>query len=100
VPSKICGAFVCWAGSFVIDWLISVGGGLLYMPMETWCVSTGTIDIIVRVDKKLQVGSGLFKNCNSLLGTQDAVLGGKSFDCTEWVSLPDDAASCSFTLVR
>jgi len=34
-------------------------------------VSTGTADFVVRVDKKLWVGSGLFKNCNSLFGTHD-----------------------------
>jgi len=31
--------------------LISAGGGLLYMPMETGYVSTDTIHFIVRVDK-------------------------------------------------
>ena len=36
------------------------------MPMETWSVSTGTVDFVVRVDKKLRVGSGLFQNCKSL----------------------------------
>jgi len=67
--------------------------------METWSVSAGKADFIVRVDRKLWVGSGLFKNCNSLFGTQGAVFGGKSFDYTDWVSLPDDAASYSITLV-
>jgi len=52
------------------------------MPMETWSVSTGTVDFVVRVDKKLWVGSGLFKNCNSLVSTQGAVFGSKSFDYT------------------
>jgi len=42
--------------------------------MKTWSVSTGTADFVVRVDKKLLVGSRLFKNCNSLFGTQGAVL--------------------------
>jgi len=39
------------------------------MPMETWCVSTGTADFVVGVDKKLWVGSGLFKNFKSFFGT-------------------------------
>jgi len=92
---------MCWAGSFVIDWLISAGGGLLYILMEMWSPSksTGTTDFIVRVDKKLWVGSWLFKNCNSLLGTQRAVFGGKSFDHTDGIALPDDAAGYSSTLV-
>jgi len=50
------------------------------MPMEMWSVSTGTVDFIVRVDKKLWVGFELFKNCNSLFSTHDAVFGGKCFD--------------------
>jgi len=83
--------FVCWAGSFVIDWLISDGGGLLCMPMETWSVSAGTTCFVV--------GSGLSKNCNSLFGTQGAVFGGETFDCTDWVALSHNAAGCSSTLV-
>ena len=58
--------------------LISAGGGLLYMPMETGYVSTDTIHFIVRVDKKLWVGSGLFKNCNSLFRMQGTVFVGQS----------------------
>ena len=30
---------------------------------------------------------------------QGAVFGGKSFDCTDWVALPNDDAGDSFTLV-
>jgi len=62
-------------------------------------VSTGTIDFVVRVDNKLWVGSGLFKNCKSLFSTQGTVLGSKSFDYTDWIALPDDAAGYSSTLV-
>jgi len=62
-------------------------------------VSMGTADFVVGVDKNLWVGFGLLKNCNSLFGTQGAVLGGKTFDHTDWVALPDDAAGCSSTLV-
>jgi len=39
------------------------------MPMETWSVSTGTVDFVIGVDKKLWVGSGLFKNFKSFFGT-------------------------------
>jgi len=69
------------------------------MPMETWSVSAGTIDFVVGVDKKLWVGSGLFKNCKSFFGTQGTVFGRKGFDCTDWIVLPDDAAGYSSTLV-
>jgi len=63
-------------------------------------VSTDTVDFIVRVDKKLRAGSGLFKNCKSLLSTHGAVFGSKSFDYTDWIALPDDAAAgYSSTLV-
>jgi len=62
-------------------------------------VSDGAADFVVRVDEKLWVGSGLFENCNSLFGTQGAVFGSESFDCTDWVALPDDAVGCSSTLV-
>jgi len=55
-------------------------------------VSTETVDFVVRVDKKLRVGFGLFKNCNSLFGTHDAVFCRECFDCTDWVALQDDAA--------
>jgi len=78
---------VCWAGSFVIDRLISAGGGLLYIPMETWSVSTGTVDFVVGVDKKLWVGSGLFKNCKSLFSTQGTVFGSESFDYSTLIGL-------------
>jgi len=54
------------------------------MPMETWSVSTGTVDFVVGVDKKLWVGSELFKNFKSFFGTQGAVFGSKRFDCTDW----------------
>jgi len=62
-------------------------------------VSTGTADFVVGVDKKLWVGSGLFKNFKSFFGTQGSVFGSKSFDYTAWIALSDDAASYSFTLV-
>ena len=68
------------------------------MPMETWSVSTGTVDFVVRVDKKLWVGSGLFKNCNSLFSTHGTVFGGKSFDYTDWVSLPNQHVRLSPSL--
>jgi len=45
------------------------------MPMETGSVSADTTDFVVGVDKKLWVGSGLFKNCNSLFCTQGADFG-------------------------
>jgi len=60
---------------------------------------TGTVDFVVRVDKKLRVGSRLFQNCKSLFSTQGAIFGSKSFDCTDWIALPDDAAGHSSTLV-
>jgi len=63
------------------------------MPTETWSVSTGTVDFVVGVDKKLWVGSGLFKNCKSFFSTQGSVFGSKSFDYTDWIALPDDAAN-------
>jgi len=44
---------------------------------EMGSLSAGTIDFVVRVDKKLWVGSGLSKNCNSLFSTQGAVFGSK-----------------------
>jgi len=69
------------------------------MHVETGSVSTCTTDFVVRVDKKLWVGSGLFKNCNSLFTTQGTVFGNKSFDHTDWVALPDDASGHSSTLV-
>jgi len=69
------------------------------MPVETWSVSAGTADFVVGVYKKLWVGSGLFKNFKSFFSTQGAVFGGESFDCTDWIALPDDAAGCSSALV-
>jgi len=45
------------------------------------------------------VGSGLFKNFNSLFGTQCTLFGSKCFEHTDWVALPDDAAGYSSTLV-
>jgi len=67
------------------------------MPMEMWSVCADAVDFVVRVDtsKKLWVGSGLIKNCNSLFSTQGTVFGGKSFDYTDWVALPDDTAGYS-----
>jgi len=62
-------------------------------------VSAGTVDFVVGVDKKLWVGSGLFKNFKSLFGTQGAVFGSESFDYTNWIALPDDAAGYFATLV-
>jgi len=52
---------VSWADSFVMDRLISAGGGLLCTPVEMWSVSADTVDLFVGVHKKLWVGSGLFK---------------------------------------
>jgi len=69
------------------------------MPMETRSVSTGTVDFVVGVDKKLWVGSGLFENFKSFFSTQGTVFGSESFDHTDWIALPDDAAGYSFTLV-
>jgi len=63
------------------------------------CPHDGTVDFIVRVDKKLSVGFELFKNCNSLFSTLGTVFGSESFDHTDWVALPDDDASCSSMLV-
>jgi len=62
-------------------------------------MSAGTVDFIVGVDKKLWVGSGLFKNFKSFFGTQGAVFCSKRFDHTDWIALPDYAAGYSFTLV-
>jgi len=86
---------VCWAGSFVIDWLISAGGGLLYMPMTTWSVSTCTVDLVVIIDKKLWVGSWLFKNWIFFFSSQCAIFGSKCFGCTDWVALLDAAGYSS-----
>ena len=61
--------------------------------------AAGAADSIVRVDGKLWVGSGLFKNCNSVFGTQGEVFGSEGFDYIDWVALPDDAAGHSSTLV-
>ena len=69
------------------------------MPVEMWSVSAGTADFVVGVDKKLWVGSALFENCKSLFSTQGTAFGSKSFDCTDWIALPDDAAGHSSTLV-
>ena len=55
--------------------------------------------LFIGVDAKFWDGSGLFKNCNSFFGTQGAFFGSESFDYTNWIALPDDAASCSSTLV-
>jgi len=62
-------------------------------------VSGSTVDFVFGVDKKLWVGCGLFKNCKSFFSTQGAVFGSETFDCTDWIALPDDAAGCSSTLV-
>jgi len=91
-PTKIGGNFVFSADSFVIDWLISAGDDLLWMPVETQSVSAGTTDFVVRVDEKLWVGSWLFKNCNSLFFKQGTVFWRESFDHADWVALPDEAA--------
>jgi len=80
--------------------LSSVLGVVCFACMwKTGRVSTSTVDFIVRVDKKLWVGSGLFKNWNSLFSTQGAVFGSEPFDHTDWVVLPDDAAGCFSTFV-
>ena len=60
--------------------------------MKMGFVSTGSVDFVVGVDKKLWIGSGLFENCKSLFGTEGAVGGDKGFDHTDWIALPDDAA--------
>ena len=62
-------------------------------------MSAGTVDFVVGVDKKLWVRSGLFKNFKSFFGTQGAVFCSESFDYTDWIALPDDAAGYSSTLV-
>jgi len=62
-------------------------------------MSAGTVDFVVGIDKKLWVRSGLFENFKSFFGTQGAVSGSKSFDHTDWIALPDDAAAYSFALV-
>jgi len=95
-PGKICGDFVCWAVSFVLDY---AGGGLLHTPMETWSMSAGTADFVVGVDEKLWIGFGLFQNSKSFFGASGAVFGSESFDHTDWNALPDDAAGCSVALV-
>jgi len=60
---------------------MSVGGGLLCKHMETWSVSTCTVDFVVGVNKKLGGRSGLFENCNSLFSTQGAIFGSKGPPC-------------------
>jgi len=69
------------------------------MPMEMLSVSAGTVHFIVGNDENLWVGSGFFECCDSLHGTQGSVFGSESFDCADWIALPDDAAGCSSTLV-
>jgi len=43
------------------------------MPMEIGSVSTGMVDFVVRADKKVWFGSGLFKNWYSLFSTLGAL---------------------------
>jgi len=69
------------------------------MPLETQSASTCTAHFVVEVNKKLWVGSGLFKNCNFLFGTRSTVFGSESFDHTDQIALRDDAAGCSHALV-
>jgi len=69
------------------------------MHVQTWSVHASAAHFVVRVDEELWVGSGLFDNCNSFFDTQGTVFGSKSFDCTDWVALPDDAAGHSSFLV-
>jgi len=45
------------------------------MLVESWHVSTNTVDFVVGVNNKLWVGSGLFETCSSLFSTQGAVFG-------------------------
>jgi len=75
-----------------------MGGSALHTCGNMICVHRHC-RLVVRVDKKLWVGSWLFENCNSLFGTQGTFFGVKCFDCTHGVALPDDAAGCSPTLV-
>jgi len=64
-------------------------------------VSTGMVDFVVRVDKKLWFGSGLFKNWHSIFSTLGAVFGDKCFDhtCGPGIALPDDVAGFASSLV-
>ena len=45
-------------------------------------MSAGTVDFVVRVDKKLWIEFRLFQNSCSFFGTQGTVFGGEGFDCT------------------
>jgi len=62
-------------------------------------VSTCTMHFIVRVDKKLWVGFGLFEHCHSFFSTHGAVFGSKCFDYTDRFALPNDATGHSSILV-
>ena len=62
-------------------------------------MSAGTVDFVVGVDKKLWIGFGLFENCKSFFGAKGAVFGGESFDHTDWIALPEDAAGHFVALV-
>ena len=62
-------------------------------------MSAGTVYFVVGVDKKLWIGSGLFENCKSFFSAQGTVFGSESFNHTDWIALPDDAAGYSVALV-
>jgi len=74
--------FVCWSDSFVTCWLISDGGSLLCMFVDSEFVSTGTADFIVGVDEKLWVWFKLFQNWDSFFSSQSMTSNsGKTFVC-------------------
>jgi len=50
---------MCWGGSFIIDRLISAGGCLLHIPMESGFASTGTTNSLL----ELTTSCGLDLNC-------------------------------------
>ena len=58
--------------------------------MELRFVSTGTVDFITRVDKKVWFELGHSKDFKPFPVAEHTVVGAERFDCRDWVSLPND----------
>ena len=61
--------------------------------MELGLVPAGTIQFIATVDYEAWFGLHPFEYLNSFLVAKNAVVGPKSFDCAEWVALPQKVES-------
>ena len=68
------------------------------MHVESGSVSGGTADFVVRVDKKMSIGSRLFCNCIAFFSSQGTAFGSNCFCSNDGVALPDDAAPDAITL--